>query len=123
MNMSSFDRQFLAQKVRAPYIRELDDDLDRLLALDAKVKRPVRWLGFLWGLFSVAVMCAGICLCLTDIGARFGLISAWIPGAAIAVVGLGLALLTAPLCRNCLHRRRKKYATRILSISDRILNQ
>jgi hypothetical protein len=66
-------------------------------------------------------MGAGMSLVMTDIGAVIGLESAMVPGIAIGVVGLGLALSTYPIYKNMLNARKKKFASRIMALSDKIM--
>jgi len=62
-------------------------------------------------------------LVMTDIGATIGITSALVPGIAIGVVGLGMALLTYPMYKGILNSRKKKYGAEILSLSDKIMNK
>jgi hypothetical protein len=68
-------------------------------------------------------MGAGMSLVMTDIGAIIGITGARVPGIAIGVLGLGMALLTYPMYRRILNARKKKYGAEILSLSDKIMNK
>jgi hypothetical protein len=68
-------------------------------------------------------MGAGMSLVMTDIGAIIGITSALIPGIAVGVLGLGMALLTYPIYKSILNSRKKKYSAEILSLSDKIMNK
>ncbi len=46
-----------------------------------------------------------------------------IPGIAIGVVGLLLALINYPIHKGIINSRKKKYAPEILNLSDKIINQ
>jgi hypothetical protein len=67
-------------------------------------------------------MGAGMSLVMTDIGAIIGLASAMVPGIAVGVVGLGMALSTYPIYKKILNSRKKKYAPEILALSEKIMN-
>ena len=121
--MNKNDQQFMAQKIRAQYMEKESTELDALRELDAKVKRPANVFAYVFGSISAVVMGAGMSLVMTDIGATIGITSALVPGIAIGVVGLCMALLTYPIYKKILNSRKKKYGSEILRLSDKIMNK
>ena len=121
--MNKNDQQFMAQKIRAQYMEKPTTELDALRELDVKVKRPANVFAYTFGSVSAVVMGAGMSLVMTDIGAMIGIASALVPGIAIGALGLGMALLTYPMYKGILKARKKKYGAKILSLSDKIMNQ
>ena len=121
--MNRNDQQFMAQKIRTQYMEKTPSELDALRKLDSKVKRPANVFAYTFGSISAVVMGAGMSLVMTDIGATIGITSALVPGIAIGVVGLGMALLTYPMYKGILNSRKKKYGAEILSLSDKIMNK
>ena len=121
--MNKNDQQFMAQKIRTQYMEKTPSELDNLRALDAKVKRPANIFAYVFGSISAIIMGAGMSLVMTDIGATVGIASAMAPGIVIGVVGLCMALLTYPMYKWILNARKKKYGAKILSLSDKIMNQ
>ena len=121
--MNKNDQQFMAQKIRTQYMEKTPSELDDLRALDAKVKRPANIFAYGFGSISAIIMGAGMSLVMTDIGATVGIASAMAPGIVIGVVGLCMALLTYPMYKRILNARKKKYGAKILSLSDKIMNQ
>ena len=115
------DNEFVVEKIRSQYTEQEHTELDELKALDAKVKKPVNVFAYTYGSISAIIMGAGMSLVMTDIGAIIGLESAMVPGIAIGVVGLGLALSTYPIYKNMLNARKKKFASRIMALSDKIM--
>ena len=113
----------MAQKIRTQYMEKTPSELDALRALDAKVKRPANIFGYTFGSISAIIMGAGMSLVMTDIGATIGIASALVPGIAIGVVGLAMALLTYPIYKRILNSRKKKYGAEILKLSDKIINK
>ena len=120
--MNKNDKQFMAQKIRAQYMEKEFTELDTLRALDAKVKRPANIFGYTFGSISAIIMGAGMSLVMTDIGAMLGMTSVMVPGIAIGVIGLGMALLTYPIYKKILASRKKKYASEILALSETMMN-
>lgn len=110
------------QKIRTQYTEKQHTELDELKALDAKVKRPANVFAYTYGSLSSIIMGAGMSLVMTDIGAKIGLASTMVPGIAIGIVGMGMALTTYPIYKKILSNRKKKYAPQILKISDKIIN-
>ena len=121
--MNRNDQQFMAQKIRAQYMEKTPSELDALRELDAKVKRPANVFGYVFGSLSAVIMGAGMSLVMTDIGAAIGITDAMIPGIAIGIVGLGMAILTYPLYKGILNARKKRYGDEILALSDKLVNR
>ena len=117
------DQEFIVQKIRTQYTEKQHTELDALKALDAKVKKPAHVFAYTYGSVSAIVMGAGMSLVMTDIGAIIGITGALVPGIAIGVAGLGMALLTYPMYKGILNARKKKYGAEILELSDKIMKK
>ena len=115
------DTEYMVEKIRSQYMQEQHTGLDALKALDAKVKRPARVFGYGYGTVGAIIMGAGMSLVMTDIGAVLGLEKSLVPGINLGVVGLGMALTTWPIYKKLLASRKKKYASRIMALSERIV--
>ena len=120
--MNKNDQQFMAQKIRAQYMEKESTELDALRRLDAKVKRPASVFAYIFGSVSAVIMGAGMSLVMTDIGSTIGMDSTMIPGIAIGVVGMIMALVNYPIYKGILNSRKKKYGAEILSLSEKIMN-
>jgi len=120
--MNRNDQQFMAQKIRTQYMEKQSTELDILRSLDTKVKRPANIFAYIFGSISAIVMGAGMSLVMTDIGATLGLASTMIPGIAIGIVGMALALINYPIYNGILNSRKKKYSAEILALSEKIIN-
>lgn len=120
--MTNNDAQFLIQKIRTQYTEKQHTELDELKALDARVKGPAKTFAYTFGSVSAIIMGAGMSLVMTDIGASIGLKQAMVPGIAVGVIGLGMALLTYPVYKKKLNRRKEKFAPQILKLSEKILH-
>ena len=117
------DQEFLVQKIRTQYTEKQHTELDALKALDVQVKKPANVFAYTYGSVSAIVMGAGMSLVMTDIGATIGLASAMVPGIVIGVVGMGLALTTYPIYKRILNSRKKKFAPRIMELSEKLLQK
>ena len=114
------DKEFVVEKIRSQYTEQEHTELEELKALDAKVKRPANVFGYIHGSVGAVVMGAGMSLVMTDIGTKIGLTATLVPGIAVGVVGMGMALSTYPIYEKILNSRKKKFAHQILELSDRI---
>ena len=117
------DQEFLVQKIRRQYTEKQHTELDALKELDAKVKRPANVFAYIFGSLSAIIMGSGMSLVMTDIGEMIGLTDAMIPGIAIGVVGLAMALLTYPIYKGILNGRKKKYGPQILKLSEKLMDR
>ena len=114
------DKEFVVEKIRSQYTEQQHTELDALKALDAKVKKPANVFGYVYGSIGAIVMGSGMSLVMTDIGSVLGMTETLIPGIAVGVVGMVMALTTYPIYKKILNSRKKKYAAKIMELSDRI---
>ncbi len=122
--MNRNDTQFMAQKIRARYMEKQATELDELRKLDAKVKRPANTFACVLGSIGAVVMGAGMSLVMTDIGEMVGIAAEnMVLGIIIGVVGLTVAVVNYPIYKGILNGRRKKYAARILELSEKVMNK
>ena len=121
--MSNNDQEFLVQKIRTQYTEKQHTELDALKELDAKVKRPANVFAYTYGSIGAIIMGAGMSLVMTEIGEIIGLASAMVPGIVIGIVGMGMALSTYPIYKKILSARKKKYAPRIMELSEKLLQK
>ena len=117
------DQEFLVQKIRTQYTEKQHTELDELKALDAKVKRPANVFAYTFGSVSAIIMGSGMSLVMTEIGTMIGLASSMAPGIVIGVVGMIMALSTYPLYKKILDGRKKKYASQILKLSEKLMEK
>ena len=121
--MDKNDQEFLVQKIRTQYTEKEHTGLDELKELDTKVKRPANVFAYIFGSIGAIVMGSGMSLVMTDIGAKVGIADPMIPGIVIGVVGMLMAIINYPIYKGILGSRRRKYADRIIALSDKIMNK
>ncbi len=119
--MDRNDQQFLVQKIRTQYMASEPSALDALKVLDQRVKRPANVFGYSFGSLAAIVMGSGMSLVMTDLGAALGMEYPLIPGIVIGVLGLAMAVLTYPIYKKILTRRRKQYGQQIMELSEGLL--
>ena len=121
--MSKNDQEFLVQKIRTQYTQKEYTALHELKELDSKVKRPANIFAYIFGVLSAIVIGSGMSLVMTDIGATVGIVNPMVPGIVIGVVGMLMAIINYPIYKKILTSRRKKYADKIIELSDKITNK
>ena len=119
--MNKNEQDFLIQKIRTQYTEKEYTALDELKELDAKVKRPANIFAYIFGSISAIIMGAGMSLVMTDIGGTIGIAEPMIPGIVIGVIGMLMAIINYPIYKNILGSRRRKYADKIIALSDKIM--
>ena len=119
--MNKNDKDFLVQKIRTQYTEKEHTGPDELKELDCKVKRPANIFAYIFGTISVIVMGCGMSLVMTDIGTSVGISEPMLPGIIIGIAGMFMAIINYPIYKSILGTRRKKYADKIIALSDKIM--
>ena len=119
--MDRNDQEFYVRKIHTQYTEKENTQLDALKKLDAKVKRPANLFGYIFGGIGALIMGSGMSLVMTDIGSYIGMADATVPGIAIGIVGMLMACINYPIYKCILASRRKKYADRIIKLSDKLM--
>lgn len=119
--MNKNDHDFLIQKIRTQYTEKEHTELDELKALDRKVKRPAEVFAYVFGSISAIIMGSGMSLVMTDIAETVGIQNPMLYGIVVGVIGLIMAIINYPAYKGFLSSRRKKYADKIISLSDKIM--
>ena len=123
ITMNKNDQEFLVQKIRTQYTEKELAALDDLKKLDSKVKRPANMFAYIFGSISAIIMGAGMSLVMTDIGEIVGIANSMVSGIVIGVVGMLMAAINYPVYMRFLGSRRKKYADKIIALSDKIMSK
>ena len=119
--MNRNDQDFIIRKIRTQYTVKQHSELDELKALDRRVKRPASIFAYILGSISALIMGSGMSLVMSDIAAILGIANALPVGIATGVIGMMMAIVNYPIYKGILNSRRKKYADKIITRSDRIV--
>ena len=119
--MNKTDQDFLVQKIRTQYTEKEHTGLDELKELDTKVKRPENVFAYIFGSISAIIMGSGMSLVMTDIAETVGIENPMLYGIIIGIVGMFMAIINYPIYKGILGSRRKKYADKIIALSDKIM--
>lgn len=121
--MNRNDKSFMVEKIRTKYVEKKDSSLDELRKLDRKVKAPAEVFAYIFGSISALIMGAGMSLVMTDVANMLGLGDMTVPGIAVGVVGMVLAIVNYPIYKGILTSRKKKYTDKVLELSNKILSE
>lgn len=119
--MNKNDQAFLVQKIRTQYTEKEHTCLDELKELDTKVKRPASVFAYIFGSISAIIMGSGMSLVMTDISKTIGIENPMLYGIIIGVIGMFMAIINYPIYKGILGSRRRKYADKIIALSDKIM--
>lgn len=119
--MNQNDQEFLVQKIRTQYTEKEHTQLDELKELDKKVKRPATVFAYIFGAIGAIIMGCGMSLVMTDIGTQIGMTETMAPGVIIGVIGLALAIVNYPIYNGILNSRKKKYAGKVIALSEKLM--
>lgn len=105
-------------RIREQYAEKTKEKsaFDELLELDKKAKLPAIIFAFTFGIIGALVLGLGMCLAMEVIG------NSMILGIAIGIVGIVMVSVNYTIYSAIISARKKKYAPRILEISDSITN-
>ncbi len=119
--MNKNEQEYLVQKIRTQYTEKEHTELDTLKELDKRVKTPANVFAYIFGSASALLLGVGMSLMMTDIGATVGMAEPMLPGLVIGIVGMLMVIVNYPIYKGILGSRRKKYASRIVALSDKIM--
>lgn len=110
----------IIEKIREQYTEKEKGAFEELIAVDKKVKRPARIFAYAFGGVSALVAGSGMSLTMTKLGASLGITAAMPVGIAVGSVGFLMCVANVFIYRTMLASRRKKYAAKIVELSERL---
>lgn len=109
--------KFIAQKLHTEYSDKKSSEVDRLCALDNKVKVPANVFAYSFGIIGALILGTGMCLAMKVIGNLMAL------GIVVGVLGIAMVCATYPIYKVILKTRKAKYSKEILELSEKIINK
>lgn len=107
------------EKIRGQYEDREETKVEKLKALDRKVKKTPRVFSYTYGALASLVLGTGMCLAMGVIGSGTALM---IAGIGIGIGGIVLTASTYPVYKKMLASSKKKHASEIIELSAEILN-
>jgi len=109
--------KFIAQKLHTEYTEQKSSEVDKLCALDKKVKVPASIFAYTFGIVGALILGTGMCLAMKVIGDLMAL------GIVIGILGIALISVNYPIYKAILRSRKAKYSKEIIELSEQILNK
>lgn len=119
--MDKRDQEYLVEKIKSQYTEKEYTELDKLKALDKKVKTPAILFAHVFGSLAAMIMGAGMSLIMADVGATVGVSNANLVGLIVGILGLMMVIADYPIYKRMLNKRRKEYADEIIKLSDKLI--
>lgn len=109
----------VVKNIRADYEAktEKQQSIEKLLALDSKVKNPALIFALVFGIIASLILGTGMSLAMKVIG------DAMVVGIIVGVVGIIMAAVNYPIYKSILTSRKNKYASQVLELSNAILEE
>lgn len=104
-----------ATKIKDDYIQKQPDKLDKLKALNDKVKAPPTALAWTLGILGALVLGVGMCICLGVLVKNLMAV-----GVVVGCVGIVIMIANVFIYKAFLKSRKAKYSAQILQIADQI---
>ena len=109
--------KFIAQKLHTEYSEKKSSEVDKLCALDNKVKIPANIFAYTYGIIGALVLGTGMCFAMKVVGDLMAL------GIVIGVLGIVMISVTYPIYKAILKSRKAKYSNEIIALSEQILEK
>lgn len=109
------------QKIRASYMQRETTKLEQLKEMDRKVKRPAQIFAYVFGSLSSLVLGTGMSLAMKVIGTSIPYVMPI--GIGVGLLGILLVSVNYPIYKGILKSRKKRYSSRIIELSDSLLNR
>ena len=101
-----------AQHIQRQYLKREDKKIEQLKRLDDKVKAPGKIAASVAGVIGSLTMGAGMSLIMVENDMTNGL--------ALGIPGMIVALLAYPVYRLITGRRKKRYAAKVIQLSEEL---
>ena len=104
-------------KISNQYVEKPFTKLDKLKALDKKVKRPAKIFSYIFGTVGALVLGTGMCMAMKVIGDLMA------PGIIVGFAGILMVSLNYWIYKSIMKARKNKYSREVLELSDSILSE
>ena len=114
------EREKIVKEIKEGYEPKEKTKYDELIALNRKVELPAYIFAYAFGIVGALILGVGMCLAMQVIGTGVPLM---VLGIVVGIIGIALISVNYPIFLAIMKSRKKKYADKIISISDELLNK
>lgn len=113
------EKERIVQQIKEGYEPKNKTKYDELIALNRKVELPAYIFAYGFGIIASLILGLGMCLAMQVIGTGVPLM---VLGIVIGIIGIALVSVNYPIYLAIMKSRKKKYAEKVLAISEELLN-
>lgn len=114
------EKERIIKEIKSSYEPKEKTKYDELIKLNKKVELPAYIFAYAFGIVASLILGLGMCLAMQVIGSGVGLMVA---GIIIGVIGIILVSVNYPIFLAIMKSRKKKYADKIIELSNELLNR
>ena len=114
------EREKIVKEIKEGYEPKEKTKYDELIALNRKVELPAYIFAYAFGIVGALILGVGMCLAMQVIGAGVPLM---VLGIVVGIIGIALVSVNYPIFLAIMKSRKKKYAERVIALSEELLNK
>lgn len=114
------ERERIVKEIAQGYEPKEKTKYDELIALNRKVELPAYIFAYGFGIIASLILGLGMCLAMQVIGTGIPLM---VLGIVIGIIGIALVSVNYPIFLAIMKSRKKKFAEKVISLSDELLNK
>ena len=112
------EKEKIVKHIKEGYEPKTKTKYDELIALNKRVELPAYIFAYGFGIIASLILGLGMCLAMQVIGTGIPLM---VLGIVIGVIGIALVSVNYPIFLAIMKSRKKKYAEKIIALSDELL--
>ncbi len=114
------EKEKIVKHIKEGYEPKSKTKYDELIALNKRVELPAYIFAYIFGITASLILGLGMCLAMQVIGTGIPLM---VLGIVIGVIGIALVSVNYPIFLAIMKSRKKKYAEKIIALSDELLTK
>lgn len=114
------EKEKIVNQIKEGYEPKTKTKYDELIALNRRVELPAYIFAYTFGVIASLVLGLGMCLAMQVIGTGALFMAL---GIVIGIVGIALVSVNYPLFLAIMKSRKKKYAEKVIALSDELLTK
>ncbi|MBO5091219.1 MAG: dihydropteridine reductase [Clostridia bacterium] len=114
------ERERIVKEIKEGYEPKEKTKYDELIALNRKVELPAYIFAYAFGIVGALILGVGMCLAMQVIGTGVPLM---VLGIVVGIIGIALVSVNYPVFLAIMKSRKKKYAEKVIALSEELLNK
>lgn len=114
------ERERIVKEIKEGYEPKEKTKYDELIALNRKVELPAYIFAYAFGIVGALILGVGMCLAMQVIGTGVPLM---VLGIVVGIIGIALVSVNYPIFLAIMKSRKKKYAEKVIALSEELLNK